>query len=553
MSQIYDPEKSPPVAIEQVDTKADRDLAAATAALEHTYEGEHGTKRVLKPRVVSMIAIAGCIGTGLFLGSGAALVNGGPVGFFLGYLIMGCLVGMMMYSLGEMTCFAPNIGGFIEMGNRYIDPAYGAMMGLNYIFQVGIGVPAELSALASLVGFWDKSSKHAAAYITAFLLFALFSNVVGVRLYGEIEFFFAVLKFGTLIGLILFGLIADLGGVPPHREFIGGRHWRNEPWNDNFKGLGLPVNLSRFLGFWSVFTKAAFSYATTEGVAVLAGEAHNPRKTMRTAIRTVFYRIVGIYMLSVLVISLNVSQHSPDLLSAVALGGHDAASSPFVVICKQTGVRVLPHIINAVVVTSAASSTSENLYACSRTMVALARQRALPRVFLKTDKLGNPIVAVGAATAIGLLAYLSLSNGSNQVFLWLSNLGALSSLINWTSICICFLRFKKALAVQGIDRRKLPLRSWCQPYMAWVCIIFFSLVVIFSSFTAFLGGFKVVDFVAGYITLPFLLLFFLGYKILRKTKMVDLNEIDLSDGPAEALEGTRYDRYGDVQAAMFTQ
>lgn len=164
-------------------------------------------------------------------------------------------------------------------------------IGLNYIFQVGIGVPAELSALASLVGFWDKSSKHAAAYITAFLLFALFSNVVGVRWYGEIEFFFAVLKFGTLMGLILFGLIADLGGVPPHREFIGGRHWKNEPWNDNFKGLGLPVNLSRFLGFWSVFTKAAFSYATTEGVAVLAGEAHNPRKTMRTAIRTVFYRV----------------------------------------------------------------------------------------------------------------------------------------------------------------------------------------------------------------------------------------------------------------------
>ena len=99
----------------------------------------------------------------------------------------------------------------------------------------------------------------------------------------------------NVVGLIIFGLIVDLGGVPPDREFIGGRYWRNEPFNDTYKGLA-PVSKARFLGFWAVLTKvslvkswltqAAFSYGGIEGIAVLAGEAHNPRQTMRTAIRT---------------------------------------------------------------------------------------------------------------------------------------------------------------------------------------------------------------------------------------------------------------------------
>lgn len=152
----------------------------------------------------------------------------------------------------------------------------------------------------------------------------------------------------TSVGLILFGLIADLGGIPPNREFIGGRYWRDEPFNDTFKDI-TPVSAARFLGFWAVLTKAAFSYGGIESIALLAGEAHNPRRTMSMAVRTVFYRIVGIYLLAILIIGLNVSQKSPLLLSAVAKGGGTAASSPFVVICQQTGVKVLPSIINAVV------------------------------------------------------------------------------------------------------------------------------------------------------------------------------------------------------------
>lgn len=103
----------------------------------------------------------------------------------------------------------------------------------------------------------------------------------------------------ALIGLVIFGLIADLGGVPTHREFIGGRYWRTEPFNDNFMGV-TPVSKSRFLGFWACLTRAAFSFGGVEAVAVIAGEAHNPRKSIRIATRAVFVRVVGIYVLTML-------------------------------------------------------------------------------------------------------------------------------------------------------------------------------------------------------------------------------------------------------------
>lgn len=271
---------------------------------------------------------------------------------------------------------------------------------------------------------------------------------------------------------MLFGLIADLGGIPPKHEYIGGRYWRDHPFNDNFKGLGIkPVGLSRLLGFWGVLTKAAFAYATVESVGILAGEAHNPRRTLRMAVRTVFYRIVGIYCLATMIIGLTVSQFDENLLRGLKSGSGTAAASPFVAICVTFNVKALPHIINAVVVTSALSSGNEQTYALSRSMMAMARNGQLPKIFLSTTKTGVPWPGVIVSFAFGCLSFLSVSNTSTVAFNWLTNLSALSSLFTWIAICWCFVRFKKACAIQGIDRSKFVLKGWGQPYLAWVCII----------------------------------------------------------------------------------
>lgn len=327
--------------------------------------------------------------------------------------------------------------------------------------------------------------------------------------------------------------------------YTGGKYWREEPFNDDFGGV-TPVSTARFLGFWKVLTQAAFAYGGVESIGIIAGEAHNPRKTMKAATKTVFYRIVGLYVTAVIIIGVNVSQNSPELISAVAEGGHTATSSPFVVICQQTGVKVLPSVINAVVMTSALSSGNENAYGLSRTMVALARQGSMPSVFLKTSRVGTPYVGVIVALCFGLLSFLSVSNGSSQAFTWLSNLSALSSLIAWACICMCYVRFKGALDAQGVDRRNLPLRGYCQPYMAYICIFMFILILFFNGFQSFLGSFSVADFFASYITIPVFALAWFGFrlysaKVGKPVGLASLEDIDLSKGPGGALRGTKYD------------
>ncbi|GMK58104.1 hypothetical protein CspeluHIS016_0501360 [Cutaneotrichosporon spelunceum] len=508
--------------------------------LDNTHIGEHGLRRDLPSRVVTMIAIAGTIGTGLFVGSGASLTRGGPVGLWLGYTLVGTGVGCMMVSLGEMSCFAPSVGGYVEMATKYVDPAMGFMMGINAFLSCAFGIPTELTAIASLFTYWDHNLSHAAAYITAFLVLTVLVNIMGVKYYGEIEFFFACLKLTTLVGLMIFALIYNLGGVPTSKTFIGGKFWREEPFNNDFLGVK-PKALSNFLGFWAVFTGAAFAYSAIESVAVMGGEAHNPRKNIAKAIKTTFIRILFIYVVGTLMISLNVYFKDPLLLSEIEKDSGNAGSSPWVIMCKNANVQVLPHIINAVVITSALSSGNEQLYVLSRLLMALARERQLPKVFLRTSRNGIPYMGVAVGAAFACLAYLSVSNGSNQAFIWLSNLSALSALITWSGISLCFIRFQKACNFQGIDRNKLTYHGWLQPYLAYYTMILFLLVLITNGFTAWIPTFDISTFFASYITIPVVILCYVGWKLGAKTKVVKIADIDLSRGPHEALKGTRYD------------
>lgn len=339
---------------------------------------------------------------------------------------------------------------------------------------------------------------------------------------------------------MLFALIANLGGVPTNREFIGGRYWREEPFNNNYLGIK-PKSLSNFCGFWAVFTGAAFAYSTIESVAVMGGEAHNPRRSIAKAIKTTFIRILLIYVIGTLMISLTVSMHDPMLLSALDSGSNNAGSSPWVIICYNMKVKVLPHIINAVVITSALSSGNEQLYVVSRLLMALARNHQLPKIFMRTTKNGIPYMGVAVGALFACLAYLSVSNGSNQAFIWLSNLSALSALITWSGISLSYIRFLKAVKIQGIDRKKFAYRGYFQPYLAYYTIALFMLVLFTNGFASWIPTFDVANFFASYITIPVVIVCYVGWKVAKRTKLVPINDIDLSNGPIESLRGTRYD------------
>ncbi|KAF8178091.1 amino acid permease/ SLC12A domain-containing protein [Mycena galopus ATCC 62051] len=484
--------------------------------------------RSLKGRQISMIAIAGTIGTGLFLGSGKALANGGPVGALLGYFLVGMIVGLMMYSLGEMMVWDPSAGGFIEFSTRYVDPAMGFAMGWQFWFQAVMTTPVEITAASIVISFWDSNENHKAIYITVMLLGIIAVNLAGVKYFGEFEFVFAFIKILTVIGLVLVLLVVDLGGGPDH-ERVGFRYWRTTPFNASFFSV-VPASKARFLGFWAVLTQAAFSYGGMEGLAMICLEASNPRVTMRTAVRAIFYRIVLLYVFAILLIGMCLSPQNPHLLQANAQGSGTAAESPFVIIIQDAGIKVLDHIINAVVLTSAFSSGNEYLYSSSRALFMLAQEGKAPRIFARVMRNGVPVYSIAVCALFACLGYLACGKaGANDAFNWLANITTLGSLLTWSGIALAHTRWYKAMKVQGLSRDELPFKSWTQPYGAWIVLISCCIIMFFNGFETFMTKpFDFQSFISDYVNIPFMAILYVGYKIVKRTRIVPLAEMDCS-------------------------
>jgi len=508
--------------------KSDHDQAHVTegSIIGQGASGEH-MHRSLKGRQVSMIAIAGTLGTGLFLGSGKAIANGGPVGATLGYLIVGILVGAMMYSLGEMMVWDPSAGGFIEFAARYVDPALGFAMGWQFWFQTVMTAPVEVVAASIVIQYWDKNQDHLAIYVTVLIIGMTAINIAGVKYFGEFEFWFAFLKLITVVGLVIMCLVIDLGGGPD-KDRRGFRYWRDEPFNNGYLEFTPPAK-ARFLGFWAVLTQAAFSYGGMESLAAICLEAENPRKTMRTAIRAVFYRIVVLYILAIFMVGLCVSRSDPNLLQANEEGGGTAAQSPFVVVIKNARIKTLDHIINAVVLTSAFSSGNEFMYASSRALFMLSQEGKAPRIFGKLLKNGVPVYAVGVSFLFSLLSYLNCgAGGATEAFNWLSNITALGSMITWAGIAVTFLRFYYGMKRQGVPRSVLPFHTRMQPYFAWSVLIAFLIIIFFNGWTSLHGKFDASGFFSSYINIPFVIILYFGWKFYHKTSIVPYDTMDVS-------------------------
>ncbi|KAJ7781571.1 amino acid permease [Mycena metata] len=479
------------------------------------YHGEHTLKRQLKNRHIAMISIGGVIGTGLFLGTATALRHGGPIGLLLGYFAVGTITYAVMISLGEMVAYLPIPGGHIKLAERFVDPAFSFTMGWNYWYNWIIVLPAELSAASVLINYWQKTVNDA-AWITIIMVIVIGINLVNYLFWafhahinissavglpvstGRLSLSSPRSKSSRLItGLIILGIVLDLGGGPDH-DRLGFRYWKNPgPFvqYDNIPGIK-----GQFLGWWAVMTQAAFSYIGTEIVAIAAGEAKNPRRNLPKAIRRVYIRILLFYIGGVIVIGLLVPSNDPGL----NLSTGTAASSPFVIAIQRSGIKSLPSIINACLLTSAWSAGSSDLYTSSRALYGLAASGNAPRIFLKTLRNGLPIASILFCSAFACLAYMGVTSGSGKVFGWFANMTSIAGLMTWFGISVTYIRFYKGMKAQGYDRKQLPFASRLQPFAAWYAMIFCLVIAFFSGFATFLkGGWLAADFVTNY--LPFAL------------------------------------------------
>ncbi|KAK5123928.1 hypothetical protein LTR85_002125 [Meristemomyces frigidus] len=472
-------------------------------------------RRGLEQRHIQMIALAGTIGTGLFLGSGKAIARGGPLGALLGYLFVGMLVTGPVLSIAEMSALVPLSGGIIRHAEYFFDPALSFADGWNSIYSSMVSLPAEIVAAAVLVDFW--SNVNNAVWITIFGLLLVASNIFLVRIYGELEFSFAILKIMLVVGLNIMALVLVCGGGP-NGVVYGFKYWHNP--GPFVQYLGIKGSLGRFLGFWTTFGNAVYAYSGVENISIAAAETQAPRRNIPIAAKRIFWRVLIFYVLSIFFVGMLVPSNDPDLLSASG-----TAASPFVLAASSAGIKVVPSIINAVVLTSAWSAGNSGLLSGSRTLYGLAQEHKAPKFFGRVNRFGIPWISVVFLALWVCLGYMSLSNGAATVFSWLQDLVSVSALVNWTIICIVYLRFYYAMKKQGISRDRLPWKAPLQPYVAWIAAVSFVVLLLTGGYTTFIHGeWDTETFVSSYINIPIIFGLYFGYKWWKKTSLVPLSE-----------------------------
>ncbi|MFT4248937.1 MAG: amino acid permease [Pseudomonas sp.] len=361
----------------------------------------------LKPRQLIMMGLGSAIGAGLFLGSGVGVRAAGPA-VLVSYLVAGALVIIVMNALGEMAAAKPTSGAFSVYAADALGATAGATVGWLWWLQLVIVIAAEAMGAAGLLAtVWPGLPVPAAAL--AFMALFTAINLLGVRNFGEFEFWFAILKVVAIVGFILIG-IALLAGWLPHAP---------SPGLSNFIGNGgfAPKGLA---GIGAALLVVVFAFGGTEIVAVAAAETDDPSRSLARAIRTVAWRILVFYIGSLSVIIAVVPWNSP------------ALSSPFAAVLQVANIPGAAAAITLIAVIALLSALNANLYGASRMIFSLAQRREAPGALARTNRHGVPVPAVLASVLFGFVAAVLELVYPNKVLDVLLNIVGATCLLVWT-------------------------------------------------------------------------------------------------------------------------
>lgn len=305
--------------------------------------------------------------------------------------------------ISEMVIWIPISSPFVRFADHFVDPALGFCAGVNFfVFQAAL-VPFEIVAFDVVLNFWTDKIPTAAIICIVIICYAAL-NIFAVRYYGESEFWLAIGKVILLVGLKTFTFVTMVGGNPLHDAY-GFRSWNpaKVPGAPSFAEYIKTGSLGRFLGFLVCLIQASFTIAGPDYVAMAAGEAKKPRKVMPDAFRSVFYRLTTFFVLGSLCIGLVVPYNDPDLLSAISNAHPGAGSSPYVIAIRHLHIPILPHLVNALVLTAVFSAGNSYVFCSSRTLFGLALEGKMPRFLTRCASNGVPVYCVAITLAIALL------------------------------------------------------------------------------------------------------------------------------------------------------
>ncbi|CAG7935831.1 unnamed protein product [Penicillium salamii] len=348
-------------------------------------------------------------------------------------------------------------------------------------------------------------------------------NFLAVRTFGEAEFWLSSGKVLLIFILFLFTFVTMVGGNPQHDTY-GFRYWQYPGAFAEYRTKG---NLGRFEGFLAALWSAAFTIVGPEYISMSAAEVQRPRIFVKSAFKTIYWRFMLFFIMGAICVGIVVPWNDPTL--QVILNGTSsaagAAASPYVVAMANLHINGLPHVVNALLITSIFSAGNTLTYCATRSLYSLALDGRAPRVLTKTRH-GVPVYAFAVVMCFPFLSFLQLSNNAAQVLQWLVSLVTAGALIDFLVMCITYLSFYHAMRAQGIDRNTLPYVGYFQPYCAWIGILTMTLVLIFYGYTAF-APFRIQSFWQNYTMQVVAPILYLGWKFWKKTRVIKPEDVDL--------------------------
>jgi AAT family amino acid transporter len=408
--------------------------------------------RGLRERHIRLIALGSTIGVGLFLGSANAIKLAGPA-ILISYVLGGIAIFIIMRALGEMAVHQPVTGSFSRYAQDHLGPLPGYLTGWNYWFMWLVTCIAEITAVGIYMGVWFPDVPQ---WVWALAALAAMGavNSATVKIYGEFEFWFAMIKVVTIVLMIVVGACMIVFGLGNHGVPTGiSNLWTHGGFLPN-GGRGVLMALQMVM----------FAYLGVEMIGLTAGEAANPRKSIPDAINSVFWRILIFYVGALFVIL--------SIYPWNELGTH---GSPFVMTFERLGIRPAAGIINFVVLTAALSSCNGGIYSTGRMLYNLAEQGQAPRLFAVTSSGGVPRRAIQVSIIALLFGVLLNYLVPAKVFIWVTSIATFGAIWTWTIVLVTQMKFRRSLSVT--ERERLTFRMPFYPYGSWFALAFLALVI----------------------------------------------------------------------------
>lgn len=450
---------------------------------------EETFRRKMESRHIVMLSLGGVIGTGLFLSTGYTLEQAGRIGTILSYLVGALAVYLVMLCLGELAVHMPETGAFHSYATKYIGSGTGYTVAWLYWLTWTVALGSEFTAAGLLMQRWFPDVP-VWMFSGVFVVMILGINVLTVRLFAEVEFWFSAVKVLTILVFIVLGTAAIVGFLP---LADGSQAPLLAPLTEG----GLFPNGA----FAILMTMLAvnFAYSGTELIGIAAGEAVDPKRTVPLAIRTTIFRLVLFFVGTIIVLAILLPNDSKGVLE-----------SPFVAVFERIGLPFAADIVNFVILTAILSAANSGLYAASRMLWSLSDQRMITPFFSKLNTSGVPTRAVFFSMLGGLLALFSSVYAPGSVYIALVSISGLAVVVVWMSISASQFMFRRRYLQEGNDLSDLVYRT---PWYPLVPIVSFLMCL-----ASLIGiAFDPTQRVALYFGVPFIALCYVVHHLTKKS------------------------------------